>query len=78
MKVLVIGAGLVGTLAGARLRELGHEVAATTTTPGKVEGLREKFDEVLVLRGSDRDAVRAALEAATRSSSPPGRTRRAR
>lgn len=62
MKVLVIGAGLVGTLAGARLRELGHEVAATTTTPGKVEGLREKFDEVLVLRGSDRDAVRAALE----------------
>ncbi|WP_244932143.1 NAD(P)-dependent oxidoreductase [Nocardioides sp. W7] len=62
MRILVIGAGLVGTLAGARLRELGHEVAATTTTPGKVEGLLEKFDEVLVLRGSDRDAVRAALE----------------
>jgi nucleoside-diphosphate-sugar epimerase len=62
MKILVIGAGLVGTLTGARLRELGHEVAATTTTPGKVDGLLEKFDEVLVLRGSDREAVRAALE----------------
>ena len=60
MKVLVIGAGLVGTEVGTRLRELGHEVAATTTTPGKVEGLLEAFDEVVVLRGSDRDAVRAA------------------
>ncbi len=61
MNVLVIGAGLVGTEVGARLRALGHEVAGTTTTPGKVDGLREQFDEVLVLRGSDRDAVRAAM-----------------
>ena len=61
MKVLVIGAGLVGTEVGARLRALGHEVAGTTTTPGKVEALREQFDEVLVLRGSDREAVRAAM-----------------
>jgi len=61
LNVLVIGAGLVGTEVGARLRALGHEVACTTTTPGKVDGLREQFDEVLVLRGSDRDAVRAAM-----------------
>jgi nucleoside-diphosphate-sugar epimerase len=61
MKVLVIGAGLVGTEVGARLRGLGHDVAATTTTPGKVDALREQFDEVLVLRGSDREAVRAAM-----------------
>ena len=62
MKVLVIGAGLVGTEVGIRLQALGHEVAATTTTPGRIEGLSELFDEVLVLRGSDRDAVRAAME----------------
>lgn len=61
MNVLVIGAGLVGTEVGARLRALGHEVAGTTTTPGKVDGLREQFDEVLVLRGSDREAVRVAM-----------------
>ena len=61
MKVLVIGAGLVGTEVGSRLRALGHEVAGTTTTPGKVEALSEKFDEVFVLRGSDREAVRAAI-----------------
>ena len=61
MRVLVIGAGLVGTEVGVRLRELGHEVAATTTTPAKVEGLREAFEEVVVLRGSDRDAVAAAM-----------------
>ncbi|GAA1765799.1 NAD(P)H-binding protein [Nocardioides hankookensis] len=61
MRVLVIGAGLVGTQVGARLRELGHEVAGTTTTPAKVDGLREQLDEVLVLRGSDREAVEAAM-----------------
>jgi len=61
MNVLVIGAGLVGTEAGTRLRALGHEVAATTTTPGKVDDLLEQFDEVLVLRGSDREAVAAAM-----------------
>ncbi len=61
MKVLVIGAGLVGTEVGARLRALGHEVVGTTTTPAKVDGLREQFDDVLVLRGSDREAVAAAV-----------------
>ncbi|KQW53686.1 hypothetical protein ASC77_05315 [Nocardioides sp. Root1257] len=61
MNILVIGAGLVGTQVGVRLRELGHEVAGTTTTPGKVDGLREQFDEVLVLRGGDREAVAAAM-----------------
>jgi nucleoside-diphosphate-sugar epimerase len=61
MNVLVIGAGLVGTEVGARLRALGHEVAGPTTTPAKVDGLREQFDEVLVLRGSDREDVRAAM-----------------
>lgn len=61
MKVLVIGAGLVGTEVGARLKALGHDVSGTTTTPGKVEGLKEHFDEVYVLRGSDREAVAAAV-----------------
>ncbi|WP_243057093.1 NAD(P)-dependent oxidoreductase [Nocardioides sp. SR21] len=61
MRVLVIGAGLVGTEVGARLKALGHEVAGTTTTPGKVDGLREHFDEVYVLRGSDKEAVAAAV-----------------
>lgn len=61
MKVLVIGAGLVGTEVGVRLRTLGHEVAGTTTTPAKVDALREKLDEVIVLRGSDREAVAAAV-----------------
>lgn len=61
MKVLVIGAGLVGTEVGTRLRALGHEVAGTTTTPAKVDALRERLDEVIVLRGSDREAVAAAV-----------------
>jgi len=61
MRVLVIGAGLVGSAAAARLRDDGHEVTVTTTTPAKVDGLRERFDDVLVLTGSDRDAVAAAI-----------------
>lgn len=61
MRILVIGAGLVGGAAAGRLRELGHDVAVTTTTPAKVDGLRADFDEVLVLRGSDRDAVATAV-----------------
>ncbi|KHL15799.1 nucleoside-diphosphate-sugar epimerase [Mumia flava] len=57
MRVLVIGAGLVGTAAGARLRSAGHHVTGTTTTPARVEDLRRRFDDVVVLRGTDRAAV---------------------
>ncbi len=61
MNVLVIGCGLVGSNLARSLRAAGHTVTGTTTTPAKVEGLRTICDEVLVLRGSDRDAVHAAV-----------------
>ena len=61
MRVLVIGAGLVGQELTRQLRADGHTVVATTTTPEKVEGLRAVADDVRVLRGSDADAVAAAL-----------------
>ena len=65
MKVLVIGAGLVGSPSAERLRELGHEVTVTTTTAAKVEPARR------ALRRRDRAArhatatrVHAAIAAA--------------
>ena len=63
-RVLVIGAGLVGRELAARLTAEGHEVVATTTTPEKVDALREVAAEVHVLRGSDTEAVAKAAAGA--------------
>ncbi len=60
MKVLIVGCGLVGTELARRLRAEGHHVTGTTTTPAKVEKLREVCDDVAVLSGADRAAVHAA------------------
>ncbi|MGH1564960.1 NAD-dependent epimerase/dehydratase family protein [Mumia sp. DW29H23] len=61
MRVLVVGAGLVGSAAATTLRERGHHVTVTTTTPEREADLRTRFDDVAVLRGSDRDAVHARV-----------------
>jgi nucleoside-diphosphate-sugar epimerase len=61
VRVLVIGAGLVGQELARQLRADGHTVVATTTTPAKAESLAAVADEVRVLRGSDAPAVAAAL-----------------
>jgi nucleoside-diphosphate-sugar epimerase len=64
MRVLVLGAGLVGRELATRLTQQGHEVVATTTTPEKVEALQEIAAEVHVLRGSDAEAVAKAAAGA--------------
>ncbi len=61
MKVLILGAGLVGSMAAEQLQDLGHDVVVTTTTPAKVDDLRDRFGHVLVLRGNDRESVAAAI-----------------
>ena len=62
MRYFVLGAGLAGREIARLLREQGHEVIGSTTTPAKVDGLREFFDDVRVLRGSDRDLIADALK----------------
>ena len=57
MNVLILGLGHVGKALAARLRAQGHRVAGTTTTPAKVDGLSAVADEVMVLRGSERERV---------------------
>jgi nucleoside-diphosphate-sugar epimerase len=64
MRVLVLGAGLVGRELASRLTSEGHDVVATTTTPEKVEGLKEVAAEVHVLRGADTEAVAKAAAGA--------------
>lgn len=61
MKVLVIGAGFVGSAAAGQLAALGHEVTVTATSEEKVSVLKERFGRAVVLRGSDADSVAVAV-----------------
>ena len=65
MRVFVTGAtGALGRHLVPMLVAAGHEVTATTRTPGKVAQLREAGAEPVVLDGLDREAVIAAVLAA--------------
>src|SRR6188472_854743 len=66
MRVFVAGGtGALGRHLVPRLIAVGHEVTATTRTPGKVAQLRETGAEPVVVDGLDRDRVIAAVLAAT-------------
>ena len=66
MRVFVTGAtGALGRHLVPGLIAAGHEVTATTRTPAKVAGLREAGAEPVILDGLDRDAVIAAVQAAS-------------
>jgi 2-alkyl-3-oxoalkanoate reductase len=65
MRVFVTGAtGALGRHLVPGLVAAGHEVIATTRTPGKVAQLREAGAEPVVVDGLDRQAVIAAVRAA--------------
>jgi nucleoside-diphosphate-sugar epimerase len=65
MRVFVTGAtGALGRHLVPGLVAAGHEVTATTRTPGKVAQLREAGAEPVVVDGLDREAVIAAVLAA--------------
>ena len=67
--ILIIGCGFIGKHVAARLKALGvARVTATTTSPGKVAGLRQLVDDVVVIppaagEGDDDAALRAAIAA---------------
>ena len=65
MRVFVTGAtGALGRHLVPGLVAAGHEVTATTRTPGKVAQLREAGAEPVVVDGLNREAVIAAVLAA--------------
>src|SRR6266852_2563739 len=65
MRVFVTGAtGALGRHLVPALVAAGHEVTATTRTPGKAGRLREVGAEPVVVDGLDREAVIAAVRAA--------------
>jgi 2-alkyl-3-oxoalkanoate reductase len=66
MRVFVTGAtGALGRHLVPGLIAAGHEVTATTRTPAKAAQLREAGAEPVVLDGLDREAVIAAVRAAS-------------
>jgi nucleoside-diphosphate-sugar epimerase len=66
MRVFVTGAtGALGRHLVPGLIAAGHEVTATTRTPAKVAQLREAGAEPVILDGLDREAVIAAVLAAS-------------
>ena len=65
MRVFVTGAtGALGRYLVPGLVAAGHQVTATTRTPGKVAQLRAAGAEPVVVDGLDREAVIAAVQAA--------------
>ena len=65
MRIFVAGAtGVLGRHLIPRLVAVGHEVTATTRTPGKLAQLREAGAEPVVVHGLDREGVIAAVLAA--------------
>jgi nucleoside-diphosphate-sugar epimerase len=65
MRVFVTGAtGALGRHLVPGLVAAGHEVTATTRTPGKVARLREAGAEPVIVDGLDREAVITAVLAA--------------
>jgi 2-alkyl-3-oxoalkanoate reductase len=65
MRIFVTGAtGALGRYLVPGLVTAGHEVTATTRTPGKVAQLRAAGAEPVVVDGLDREAVIAAVQAA--------------
>jgi len=65
MRVFVTGAtGALGRYLVPGLVAAGHEVTATTRTPGKVAQLRQAGAEPVVVDGLDREGVIAAVKSA--------------
>lgn len=62
MKIMILGLGHVGKALAQNLRQLGHTVVGSTTTPAKVTDLEKLVDEVFVLRGSETERVKKAAE----------------
>jgi len=65
MRILVAGAsGAIGRRLVPLLVAAGHEVVATTRTPGKVAALRDQGADAVLMDGLDQDAVRRTVDRA--------------
>ncbi|MGL5879426.1 MAG: NAD(P)-binding domain-containing protein, partial [Xenococcaceae cyanobacterium] len=61
MKIAIIGCGYVGTALARFWSQSGHEVTVTTTSSARVAELEQIAKRVIVLKGTDIDALREAV-----------------
>lgn len=61
MKLLILGAQYTGLAAARYWKAHGHSVTATTTRAARVAELQAVADEVVVMRGSEAEKMRATL-----------------
>jgi len=64
MNILLLGMGFVGTKTAELLKQNGHHVVGTTTTPSKVDSLKMICDDVMVVRGDEVDKIKSAASKA--------------
>ena len=64
MKILLLGMGFVGTKTAELLKQNGHHVTGTTTTPSKVDALKATCDDMLLIHGSEADKIKNAASKA--------------
>ena len=62
MRFLILGLGNIGKALAAQLREKGHYVHGTTTSPDKEGSLRSIVDDASVLFGHEREKVATAAQ----------------
>jgi nucleoside-diphosphate-sugar epimerase len=62
MKIAIIGCGYVGSAAAAFWKQKGHAVTVTTTTPSRVEYLKQQYGRALLLIGHHSGNWNALLD----------------
>jgi nucleoside-diphosphate-sugar epimerase len=61
MNIAIIGAAYTGLKAASYLKNKGHTISVTTTSPHRVADLEKVADRVVVMSGSDRDKMRELI-----------------
>ncbi len=62
MHIAIVGAAYTGLAAAKKLHADGHQVTVTTTRSERVDELAQVASRVMVMRGSDRAAMRELIE----------------
>lgn len=60
-RIAVVGAGVLGTVYGAKLALAGHDVTMIERSPARLEQIRSRGLEIETLKGTERQTVRVGV-----------------